>query len=191
MKLIVGLGNPGDQYEKTRHNVGFQVVDSLREDLEFDEFKLKKKFDAMISEGTVDGEKVILAKPMTYMNLSGQSVQKNMKFYDISLNDICIIHDDLDFELGTMKIREKGSAGSHNGMKSVIAHLGSEDFARYRIGIESRNEKQKVEFEGKDYVLGKFTSSEKKIMKKVIEKCVLALKEALANGINEAMNKYN
>ncbi|MFC1655318.1 aminoacyl-tRNA hydrolase [Patescibacteria group bacterium] len=191
MKLVVGLGNPGEEYVKTRHNAGFQVIDLLREELQFDEFKLKKKFDAEISEGTFEDEKVILAKPTTFMNLSGHAVQKIAKFYDIVIEDIFIIYDDLDFETGTFKIREKGSAGSHNGMISVIQSLGSEDIKRFRVGIESRTEEQKGKFSGKDYVLSKFTSDEEKNVAKTRKQCAEAILYALKKGINEAMNKFN
>ncbi len=191
MKLIVGLGNPGEKYTKTRHNVGFQIIDLLQKELQFDKFKLKKKFDAEITEGMFEDEKVLLVKPITFMNLSGNAVQKIAKFYDISIEDIFVIYDDLDFETGTFKIREKGSGGSHNGMISVIHSLGSEDFKRFRIGIESRTEKQKDKFAGKDYVLSKFTSEEEKIMANVQKECVKAILYALKTNIHEAMNKYN
>lgn len=191
MKLIVGLGNPGEEYAKTRHNVGFQIVDLLRKKLEFDEFKLKKKFDTQLSEGTLKDEKILLAKPMTFMNLSGRSVQQLSKFYDIKPEDIFVIYDDLDFDVGTMKIRKKGSAGTHNGMISIIQSLGSENFKRFRVGIESRTDEQKGKFSGKDYVLGRFTSQEEKLMQNIRKKCVEAILYAFEHGINEAMNKYN
>jgi len=191
MKLIVGLGNPGEEYAKTRHNAGFQIIDLLQTELQFDEFKLKKKFDAEITTGTFENEKIILAKPITFMNLSGHAVQQIAKFYDISIEDIFVIYDDLDFETGTFKIREKGSGGSHNGMISVIQSLGSEDFKRFRVGIESRTEEQKGKFSGKDYVLSRFTSDEEKVMKGVRKHCVESILYALKTNIIEAMNKYN
>jgi PTH1 family peptidyl-tRNA hydrolase len=191
MKLIVGLGNPGAEYAKTRHNVGFQIIDLVRADLGFDDFKLKKKFDAEVTEGAIGDEKIILAKPVTFMNLSGNAVQKLAKFYDIPIEDIFIIYDDLDFETGTINIREKGSAGTHTGLISITQSLGSENFKRFRVGIESRTDEQKGKFTGKDYVLGRFTPQEEKVMDIVRKKCTEAILYALKTNINEAMNKFN
>lgn len=191
MKIIVGLGNPGEQYKGTRHNVGFQIIDMVSNALNFDEFQLKKKFDAFITEGNFRNEKIVLVKPVTYMNLSGKAVRKIAKFYKVLLHDLWLIIDDLDFELGNMKIREKGGHGTHKGLTSVIEILGSENFPRFRIGIESRSDKQKGKFKGRDFVLGKFTKSEEKLIEKTKERAKEAIIFALENGIQETMNKYN
>lgn len=184
MKIIVGLGNPGKEYAETRHNVGFGVIDSLREKLDFDEFKEKSKFDAFITEGEFRDEKIILVKPVTYMNLSGRSVQKVAKFYKILFHDVFVVYDDLDFDVGTMKIREHGGPGAHNGMKSVVQSLGSENFPRLRIGIGKADGK-------KANVLGKFTKKELKQVLEVIDSASDAIIYSFENGIPNTMNKYN
>jgi len=188
MKLIVGLGNPGEEYAKTRHNIGFQVTDLVHNDLKFDEFQLKNKFDAYLSEGDFKNEKVFLAKPATFMNLSGTAVQKISSFYKIESKDIWIIVDDLDLKLGDIKIKEKGSAGSHNGLISIIQCLGTENFPRFKIGIESRESRQ---IKGKDFVLNQFSKEEEKIIKKARESAKDAIILGLKEGIMAAMNKYN
>lgn len=191
MKIIIGLGNIGRQYEKTRHNAGFQVVDILKEKFGFDEFREKSKFDAFISEGLFGEEKVILVKPTTFMNSSGEAARKIVDFFDVKTENVFIIFDDLDFQVGEMKIRKKGSAGSHNGMKSILTSLGNNEFSRFRIGIESRTDEQKRMFAGKDFVLGRFTKNEEKVIKKTQEKACDAIIVAIEKGINEAMNIYN
>lgn len=201
MKIIVGLGNPGPEYEKTRHNVGFQVIDILRDKLNFEEFKEKKKFNALVSEGIYANpeskklgeltEKVLLVKSLTFMNLSGESVLSLVNYYEPSLSDLWIIFDDLDFPVGEIKIREKGGPGTHNGMESVINLLKSEEFPRLRIGIESRDPQLKKVFQTRDYVLSKFTQTEEKIMEGIREEAADALLLSLEQGILEAMNRYN
>jgi len=174
MKIIMGLGNPGKEYEETRHNVGFKVLDLLHEKLEFEEFKEKKKFKALVSEGNVGDEKVLLVKPLTFMNLSGESALALINYYEVPFNDFLVVYDDLDFAVGELKIKENGGAGSHNGMKSVIELLKTENFPRIRIGIESRTITQKHQFAGKDFVLSHFKGEESKIMEKVFEKATNA-----------------
>lgn len=191
MKIIIGLGNPGKEYAKTRHNVGFGVIDKIHETLEFDEYIEKRKFKALISEGKSNNEKIILVKPLTYMNLSGETAGKLVKFYKISLEDLWIIYDDLDFEVGKFKIKEKGSAGSHNGMESVISMLGSKNFPRFKIGIDSRTEIQKAKGSGKNYVLGKFSEKDLKTVLEVIDTVSQAVIYGLEHGITQAMNKFN
>lgn len=191
MKIIIGLGNPGKEYEKTRHNVGYGVIDKLHELLKFDDFKEKSKFDAFVSEGEFRDEKIILVKPLTYMNLSGKTASAITKFYKVLYHDMWVVYDDLDFELGKFKIKEHGSAGSHNGMDSIISTIGSENFPRIRIGIDSRTEKQRINGKGKNYVLGKFNKKEEKIIFDVIDTAAESIIFALENGIIEAMNKYN
>ena len=153
MKLIVGLGNPGKDYEKTRHNAGFMCIDCVADKLnmKFD----TKKFKALIAMGFVGGEKVILMKPQTYMNLSGEAVGECARFYNIDLEDILVISDDLDLPTGKIRLRAKGSSGGQNGLKNIIAHLGSQEFKRIRIGIGNNKN-----YDTKDYVLGKISKDD-------------------------------
>jgi len=191
MKIIVGLGNPGKEYEKTKHNIGFQVIDLLQKELEFPEFQLKNKFDAEISESELNSEKILLVKPQTFMNLSGKSVQNLANFYNLNPEDIWIIVDDLDFPLGELKIRIKGGPGSHNGLISIFQSINSDKFPRFRIGIETRNPELKAKFAGKDFVLSKFSAPEEKIMSKTRKIACEAIIYALEKGTSAAMNKFN
>lgn len=154
MKLIVGLGNPGKQYEKTRHNVGFLCLDKLQEKYNLT-FKFEGAFQADVATTNVGGNKTIFVKPLTYMNLSGEAVGKIAKFYKIEPQDVLVIHDDMDLPFGSLRLREKGSAGGHNGIKNIILHLGTEEFKRIRVGISGH-----ANIEAKDYVLGKFSKDE-------------------------------
>jgi len=191
MKIIVGLGNPGDEYKNTRHNVGFIALDLLREKLGFtDEFLNKPKFRALVCEGEYNDEKIYLVKPQTFMNLSGFCVESMVHYFKADINDLWIIHDDLDFETGTFKIRKNGSGGSHNGVLSVINHIKTEDFVRFRIGIEGRTPKQKERYKGRDYVLGEIGNDTAKMMK-CIDMATDAALHAIEKGINSAMNKFN
>lgn len=171
MKLIVGLGNPGKKYEKTRHNVGFIVLDTLHEELNkysISNWELSKKFNAMVSGCTLKNEKVILIKPMTFMNYSGQSVQLVAHYYKIPPADIIVAHDDKDINLGEIKVqKDRGHAG-HNGIKSIIDSIGSKDFTRVRIGIASSNEKKMKDIA--KFVLKKFSIFERKTLEEVTEK---------------------
>jgi PTH1 family peptidyl-tRNA hydrolase len=180
MKLVVGLGNPGKQYEKTRHNVGFMIMDALQETLrEYDisEWQLSKKFNAEISGCTVKGEKIILAKPMTFMNASGQSVQLVASFYKISARDIVVAHDDKDIPIGTVKVQTDRGAGGHNGIQSIIDHIGTKQFTRVRAGIASQH-KKKMQDTAK-FVLGKFGLFEKKLLDQTIQQSVDELSRML------------
>ncbi|MDD1368386.1 aminoacyl-tRNA hydrolase [Bacillus sp. MHSD17] len=154
MKLIVGLGNPGREYELTRHNIGFMAIDELakRWNISLNEQKFKGVFGA----GFVNGEKVILLKPLTYMNSSGESIRPLMEYYKIDVEDFVVLYDDLDIPVGKLRLRMKGSAGGHNGVKSTISHLGTQEFQRIRMGIDRPKNGMKVA----DYVLGRFTSEE-------------------------------
>lgn len=190
MKLIVGLGNPGREYERTRHNVGFGVIDILAKKLDCEDFKEKKKFKALVTEAQVGEEKIILAKPLTYMNLSGEAVVSMMNFYKIKPEDLWVVCDDLDFPFGIFKIRIKGGPGSHNGLKSISNLTGSDDYPRFRIGIESR-EKENVPKQAKNFVLGEFSKEEEKIILKTISKAADSIILALEKTLQEAMNKYN
>lgn len=183
MFLIVGLGNPGKEYEDTRHNVGFMVVDKLAEKLGIKVDRVK--FKGLFGEGFFEGEKILLLKPMTYMNLSGQSVLDAVKFYKIPTENLVVIYDDMDLPLGRLRIRKKGSSGGHKGMESIIYHIASEGFPRIRVGI-GRPKDDVV-----DYVLGKFEPGEKKVIDAVIEAAAEAAVTIVQHGVEEAMNRYN
>lgn len=154
MKLIVGLGNPGSEYENTRHNVGFMVLDAYCEELHF-----QKKFDGLLAEQVIDSEKVLFLKPQTFMNLSGNAVFKVAKYYAIAIEDILIIQDDMDLDFGKFKVKCNSSSGGHNGIKSIITCLKSEKFARLKIGISHDQNGEIV-----NYVLGKFSKSEREVL---------------------------
>lgn len=180
MKLIIGLGNPGKKYEKTRHNIGFLVLDELHEQLEkytVNEWTLSKKFNALVSGCTMGSEKVILAKPMTYMNASGQAVQLLGHFYKATLDDLIVVHDDKDLPLGEIRIqRDRGSAG-HNGIKSIIDCLKSQNFVRVRIGIAAENEKKMTDVP--KFVLGKFGLTERGKVKEIIRQSVEEIRKLI------------
>lgn len=185
MYLIVGLGNPEPEYSKTRHNMGFNTINMLSE-----EYKIninKTKFKGLYGTGEIEGEKVILLKPQTYMNLSGESVIQFINFYKIPMENLIIIYDDFDTDIEKIRIRKTGSAGSHNGMKSIIQYLKTEKFMRIRVGIG------KTEYENDmiNYVIGKVPEEEAKRLEKGVEKAKLAVVEILKNNIDIAMNKYN
>ena len=185
MYLIVGLGNPENEYKNTRHNMGFDTINILadKNNIQMN----KNKFDAICGDGVIGGEKVILVKPQTYMNLSGKSVVQFVNFYKIDIEKVIVIYDDMDVELGKIKIRQKGGAGSHNGMKSLLSELNSEDFPRIRVGIG----KPKFEHDMINYVIGSIPEEEKNILKESTAKASEAVWEILKMGINNAMNKFN
>lgn len=191
MKLIVGLGNPGKEYDGTRHNAGFACVDEVREAWKFPEFTLQKKFLAMVSEGTMEGEKVLIAKPETFMNVSGESVAKLMLFYHLEPHGLYVAYDDIDLPLGSIRVRKDGSAGTHNGMKSIIATLGHQDFPRIRIGIESRGVTAPAEQDLTSFVLHAFLKAELPLFRESVVKGANALKMALKGDFTGAMERYN
>ena len=181
MKLIVGLGNPGARYHKTRHNIGFEVVERFakKHSVALD----KKKFDAFLGEGTLKGERVLFCLPQTYMNLSGTSVVPLLKFYKISLSDLVVIHDELDFPLGKVKVvRQAGPAG-HRGVKSIQDLLASQSFCRFRLGIQQENRVQPVV----DFVLNPFAPEEQKTLEAVLEKTVTGLDIWIDQGVEAAI----
>ena len=180
MKLIVGLGNIGKEYINTRHNVGFMVVDNYVK-----EETWKEQFNGLITMLTIKGEKVLFLKPTTFMNASGIAVQKVVDYYDIALEDILIIHDDLDIPLGKYKLKTNSSSGGHNGIKSIISSLHSEDFARLKVGISKSDE------EVIDYVLGKFSKEEKRILESNFPIFNEIIEYFVSNGIDKTMAKYN
>lgn len=185
MKLFVGLGNPGSKYARTRHNAGFMVIDKLSSvwGIPLGE---EKKFKGEIGRGVIKGEKVILLKPTTFMNLSGESVRAVMDFYNIDVEDLIVIYDDLDLPHGKIRMRLKGSAGGHNGIKSLIAHVKTQEFKRIRIGID-RHPKIPVV----DYVLGKFTEDELALVNQAVDLSIKACEMALTESFNKVMTEYS
>lgn len=184
MKLIVGLGNPGKEYANTRHNAGFMVMDALADELGVS--ISTAKFKGEFVKFKYKGEDIVLLKPMTYMNLSGESVIQVMNFFKISAQDLLVIYDDLDMPTGKLRLRENGSAGGHNGMKSIINQLGTQTFKRIRVGID-RHPKIKVV----DYVLGKFSKDEQPLIEEGVSQAVKAIMTYLDKDFNSAMNSYN
>ncbi|WMX55800.1 aminoacyl-tRNA hydrolase [Peribacillus sp. R9-11] len=185
MKIIVGLGNPGKQYEKTRHNVGFEVIDELSKKWSISLDQAKHK--GIYGVGMVRGEKVLLLKPLTYMNLSGESISAVMHFFKVEIADVVIIYDDLDLPPGRIRLRQKGSAGGHNGIKSTISHLGTQDFNRIRIGIGRPIGHVPVP----DYVLGRFSQEEWNHVGATIVKSAASCEAWLEKPFIQVMNEYN
>jgi PTH1 family peptidyl-tRNA hydrolase len=186
-ELIVGLGNPEPKYDNTRHNIGFVAVDELAKVWQMP-LKENKRFQGLFSEGvTQGGQKVRLLKPLTYMNRSGQSVRAVTDWYKIEPRSVLVIYDDMDLPVGRLRMRLSGSAGGHNGMKSIIAHLGSQDFPRLRLGIgKSDGEKGTI-----SHVLGKFAPEEFKAMDEILYISLKAIELGLKQGIEQSMNRYN
>lgn len=183
--LIVGLGNPGLEYRSNRHNVGFMVIDRLANDLGV---KLGKyQFKALTGSQIKEGKKWIIAKPQTFMNLSGTAVGSLIKFYKIPLDHLLVIHDDIDLPMGTIRIRPKGGSAGQNGMNSIIGRLGTEDFPRMRVGI-GRPSRQRT---AANYVLADFQKNEKIILDGLLDKCSEAVKTYVQSGLDAAMNRYN
>lgn len=185
MFIIVGLGNPTREYEGTRHNIGFDVITQIAED--YNITLDMKKHKAICGKGYIEGEKVILAKPQTYMNLSGESVRELMDFYKVSEEEVIVIYDDISLDVGQLRIRPKGSAGGHNGIKSIINHLGTDVFLRIKVGV---GDKPKG-YDLADYVLGHFKKEELDAVKDSVKKASMATKCIITTGINDAMNQYN
>lgn len=185
MKIIVGLGNPTAQYEGTRHNVGFSVIYALGD--EYDISVDTKKHKALIGKGIIGGEKVILAMPMTYMNLSGESVRELVDYYKCGNDDIIVIYDDISLDVGRIRLRKKGSAGGHNGIKNIISHLGTDEFDRIKVGIGEKPKNMDLA----DYVLGRFSKAEQPVIRESVSTAAKAVYTALTEGMDAAMNKYN
>lgn len=184
MYIIAGLGNPGKKYEGTRHNVGFHTIDYLSDAFHIPVKKLK--FKALIGEGTIGSERVVLVKPQTFMNLSGQSVMELVQFYKITPEQLIVVYDDVDVKVGSLRIREKGSAGSHNGMKNIIYLLKRDDFPRIRIGVGKPEEMDLA-----DYVLSRFSQEELPLVREVIQRAAKAVESLITEDIQLSMNKYN
>jgi PTH1 family peptidyl-tRNA hydrolase len=186
MKAVFGLGNPGDRYANTRHNIGFLVVDALAALVGV---KLtKNKFSAKTGEIHISGERVFVAKPQTYMNISGQSVARAAGFFRLDAPDIIVVYDDMDLEFGKLRIRPGGGAGGHRGVKSIIDHLGAADFNRVRIGIGRPGESDHTAV---GHVLGSFSRDERESLDEIVDRAVDAVRTVILNGIDTAMNQYN
>ncbi|GAA0181574.1 aminoacyl-tRNA hydrolase [Clostridium sediminicola] len=184
MYLIVGLGNPGKKYEHTRHNIGFDAIDLLE-----DEYNIevnRKKFKGMYGVGDIKGEKVYLLKPQTYMNLSGESVREIMDYFNIPLEKIIVIYDDISLEVGKIRIRKKGSAGGHNGIKNIIAHLSTNEFLRIKVGVGGPDKNSLV-----NHVLENFSKDDRIRIEKTLDAVILATETIILDNVDEAMNKYN
>jgi len=183
MKLIVGLGNVGKEYDLTRHNTGFMALDYFAKENNLS-FKLETKLEGFISTGVINGQKVVLLKPTTFMNLSGNSISKVLNFYKIDVKDMLVIHDDLDLAVGTIRFRSHGGAGGHNGLKSIISHVG-ETFNRCKIGIDKTDD-------AVSHVLSKFSKDELVSINNAIEKVSYAINDFISEkSFEEIMNKYN
>ncbi|MEA3415550.1 MAG: aminoacyl-tRNA hydrolase [Thermodesulfobacteriota bacterium] len=189
VSLVVGLGNPGKTYAATRHNFGFMALDKLA-----DSFSIplgKKKFNALIGRGKIEGIDVILAKPMDFMNRSGFPVHKIKQYFNISCKDILVVHDDIDLAFGTLRIKQKGGSGGHKGIESLIEFLGAHDFSRLRIGIGRGIGSSGKDIDITDYVLNKFSYNEKRNLDQIIIKAQEAIITILCKGITYAMNCFN
>lgn len=186
MFLIAGLGNPGRQYEKTRHNMGFDTIDELIERHRIPQGGIAHK--AMYGKGMIAGEKVLAVKPLTYMNLSGEAIREYVNYYKMDPEtELIVIYDDIDLEPGQIRIRKKGSAGGHNGIKSIIAQIGTQNFYRIKVGVGAKPKGWDLA----DYVLGRFSSEERELVDKAICDAADAVEMILKDGIEAAMNHYN
>ena len=186
MYIIVGLGNFGKEYVNTRHNIGFDVIDKLAEQENIS--VLEKKYRAVIGKGIVAGQKCILAKPLTFMNLSGECVRELLDYYKADeTSELIVISDDISLNVGQLRIRKKGSAGGHNGLKNIIAHLGHDSFIRIKVGV---GEKPK-NWDLADYVLGRFSAPERKMMDEATERAADAIRTIILQDADAAMNQYN
>lgn len=184
MHIIVGLGNPGKQYEFTRHNAGYLCLDYLAAKHNIKVNKIK--FKSLVGEGSIGGEKVVLLKPTTFMNLSGEAVVEAVNFYKADYQNVIVVYDDISLPVGTLRIREKGSAGGHNGMKNIIYLSGKDAFPRIRLGVSAPGERDLA-----DYVLGKFSKDDMKAFSLAVEDAVDAIEYMLKGNTAKAMNLYN
>lgn len=185
MYIIAGLGNPGREYAGTRHNIGFDVITRLSDDynipLDF------KKHKGLCGRGYIEGQKVLLVQPQTFMNLSGESIRELMDYYKIGAEEMIVVYDDISLDIGQLRVRPKGSAGGHNGIKSIIKHMGTQEFPRVRIGVGDKPR----EWDLADYVLSRFPSEEEPLVREALGRASEACKTIIVHGIEEAMNQFN
>ena len=186
LHLVVGLGNPGAEYARTRHNAGFLVLEELARRASAG-WNLEKKFDARMAKQDQDGRKVLLAQPQTFMNLSGEAVNALMGFYRVPLSQLLVVADDADLPLGEIRLRTKGSSGGHHGLESIEQHIGSREFARLKVGIGRKDGRREIA----GHVLGKFSTGEAKLMDKVLQRAADQVACWVAEGIEKAMNRFN
>lgn len=184
--LVVGLGNVGEKYDNTRHNVGFEVADELAERGRAPIQKLKHR--ALTNTLEIGGEKVLLMKPVTYMNLSGEAVGEAARFYKIPSDHVLVIYDDVSLPLGKLRIRDKGSAGGHNGIKNIIAHLGTDVFPRVKVGVGAPSH---PDYDMVDWVIGSFSAQERKIVDEALDRALDAAECIISRGMTEAQNRFN
>lgn len=187
MKIIAGLGNPGSEYAATKHNVGFMLLDALAAKLNISASDWQEKDNALVAKVRIGTESVLLVKPLTYMNESGRAIAPLMNFYKLAVTDLIVVHDDMDIPAGTIRLRKKGSAGGHNGIKSILAHVGDENFSRVRIGIGRPLPQWTVV----NHVLAPFTAEDAPKIKAAIEYLLPAVECIVTDGIDAAMNKFN
>lgn len=186
MYIIVGLGNPTNEYKNTRHNIGFEVIDAIAD--KYNIYVDVKKHKALIGKGIIEGEKVVIAKPQTYMNLSGESVRELVDFYKIDPQDeLIVVYDDIALDVGRLRVRPKGSAGGHNGIKNIIANIGTDIFPRVRVGVGDKPKN----YDLADYVLGHFSKEELEIMKGGIDEAIEAIIDIMHEDVSYSMNKHN
>ncbi|MEK7664804.1 MAG: aminoacyl-tRNA hydrolase [Patescibacteria group bacterium] len=193
MIIIIGLGNPGEKFKNTRHNAGFMVLDSFAKENDFPEFKIQKKYNALVSENIINEQKILLAKPQTFMNESGKTAKKILKNNKSETDNLIVVHDDIDLPVGKIKIvKERGSAG-HKGVESIIKNIGNNGLIRFRLGINQKQYHRPIggTKKAKEVVLEKFSKDEQKIIDQAIQKTASALNFIIKNGLEKAMNEYN
>ena len=185
MRIVIGLGNPTKEYQATRHNIGWDAITRISEDyhIPLD----TKRHKAICGKGYIEGEKIILAQPITYMNLSGESVRELVDYYKVELKDIIVIYDDISLDVGQLRIRKQGSAGGHNGIKSIISHLGTQEFPRIKVGVGDKPKGWDLA----DYVLSRFQGEEQETIQGALKNTSEACKTMITVGIEDAMNRYN
>ena len=185
MYIIIGLGNPTEKYQATRHNIGWDAITRISDDYGIP--LNQKRHKALCGSGYIEGQKVVLAQPLTYMNLSGESVRALVDFYKVSTEDIIVIYDDISLDVGQLRVRKKGSAGGHNGIKSIISHLGTEEFPRIKVGVGNKPK----DWDLADYVLSRFKNEEEATIREALKDTSDACRMILTDGMEATMNKYN
>ncbi len=185
MYLVVGLGNPGREYDKTRHNVGFDIVEELAREGSFGAWK--SQANARVARGSIGKSEVLLAKPMTYMNLSGDAVGSLLRYYKLGPEELVVVHDELDFEPGIVRVKTNGGHGGHNGLKSIIAHVGTREFTRVRVGVGKPASPER----GADHVLSGFDKRERQLVDEAVALAVKAVQTIVEDGAQAAMNEFN